>query len=161
MQKKNGAVTRDRTRDLQIFSLTLSQLSYRGVGPTSTHIHSQNQPPTTYQLYKLILNNLAKHTQKHSKTHTTHRIPPRNTPPGAPRDPQRASHVAPLQSILPSSARPCLASTFVVCCLLFVASSCLLGRLHWTALHFLPLKMPGGKRQHKRRGPGSADPLVG
>ena len=25
-----GAATRDRTRDLQIFSLTLSQLSYRG-----------------------------------------------------------------------------------------------------------------------------------
>ena len=29
-EKKNTAATRDRTRDLQIFSLTLSQLSYHG-----------------------------------------------------------------------------------------------------------------------------------
>ena len=28
---KNAASTRDRTGDLQIFSLTLSQLSYRGI----------------------------------------------------------------------------------------------------------------------------------
>ena len=30
-KEKNYAATRDRTRDLQIFSLTLSQLSYRGL----------------------------------------------------------------------------------------------------------------------------------
>ena len=30
-KRERGAATRDRTRDLQIFSLTLSQLSYRGV----------------------------------------------------------------------------------------------------------------------------------
>ena len=29
-RQKKDAVTRDRTRDLQIFSLTLSQLSYHG-----------------------------------------------------------------------------------------------------------------------------------
>ena len=29
--KKNNAATKDRTRDLQIFSLTLSQLSYHGL----------------------------------------------------------------------------------------------------------------------------------
>ena len=34
-KKKTDAATRDRTRDLQIFSLTLSQLSYSGVNPES------------------------------------------------------------------------------------------------------------------------------
>ena len=34
--RERGAATRDRTRDLQIFSLTLSQLSYRGA-TTPTH----------------------------------------------------------------------------------------------------------------------------
>ena len=33
----NLAETRDRTGDLQIFSLTLSQLSYRGVGERPIH----------------------------------------------------------------------------------------------------------------------------
>ena len=32
-KKMTDAATRDRTRDLQIFSLTLSQLSYSGVNP--------------------------------------------------------------------------------------------------------------------------------
>ena len=32
METKSYAETRDRTGDLQIFSLTLSQLSYRGYG---------------------------------------------------------------------------------------------------------------------------------
>ena len=35
-KRERGAATRDRTRDLQIFSLTLSQLSYRGVGTHDT-----------------------------------------------------------------------------------------------------------------------------
>ena len=39
-----GAATRDRTRDLQIFSLTLSQLSYRGA---TTRPHPSPTPPCT------------------------------------------------------------------------------------------------------------------
>ena len=41
-KKKRNAATRDRTRDLQIFSLTLSQLSYRGSGHTRTPMFSWN-----------------------------------------------------------------------------------------------------------------------
>ena len=37
-KEKNYAATRDRTRDLQIFSLTLSQLSYHGKLKTKTKI---------------------------------------------------------------------------------------------------------------------------
>jgi hypothetical protein len=46
-----SAATRDRTRDLQIFSLTLSQLSYRGVKhndilPHPKICNAHNIPPT-------------------------------------------------------------------------------------------------------------------
>ena len=37
-KEKGDAATRDRTRDLQIFSLTLSQLSYSGLSVLVVHI---------------------------------------------------------------------------------------------------------------------------
>ena len=37
-----NASTRDRTRDLQIFSLTLSQLSYRSAEGDTAHIHTHH-----------------------------------------------------------------------------------------------------------------------
>ena len=48
--RKKGAETRDRTGDLHIFSLTLSQLSYRGdkrgTTPCKLQIVSQGMRPT-------------------------------------------------------------------------------------------------------------------
>ena len=46
LSKPNNAGTRDRTKDLQIFSLTLSQLSYHGnkrVLPRDSPMHSKNR----------------------------------------------------------------------------------------------------------------------
>ena len=45
--RSKNAGTRDRTKDLQIFSLTLSQLSYHGdkrPRPRDSWVHSNNMP---------------------------------------------------------------------------------------------------------------------
>ncbi len=71
------AATRDRTKDLQIFSLTLSQLSYRGM---ARHTHPYHTNST--QNYKNSINlyshtthsqskNNKKHVHKHSQTTST------------------------------------------------------------------------------------------
>ena len=52
-QKRCDASTRDRTKDLQIFSLTLSQLSYRSVESFSHHT-PYNPSLNIHELYKLI-----------------------------------------------------------------------------------------------------------
>ena len=41
-KRRKTAATRDRTRDLQIFSLTLSQLSYRGVQITPRPVNTKS-----------------------------------------------------------------------------------------------------------------------
>ncbi len=80
-KSKEFAVTRDRTRDLQIFSLTLSQLSYHGDAQMSTTNLSTCKHSFKHTTTPLILSSRINHyslyTQinyysYHSKINTLH-----------------------------------------------------------------------------------------
>ncbi len=81
-KEKVDASTRDRTRDLQIFSLTLSQLSYRSVEG-----YAHPNPPAAYTQQNTLkpytthtdTHKHAKTNKLHNKLHTT-RNTPRYTP---------------------------------------------------------------------------------
>ena len=64
--KQKDADTRDRTRDLQIFSLTLSQLSYRGEGSHFTEkiyrslVDTYRKTPASFHALYLSKNELVR-----------------------------------------------------------------------------------------------------
>ena len=63
--RKRDASTRDRTKDLQIFSLTLSQLSYRSVEGSFTDTFTNRNLTSHRTLYKFIQHHVATNTPQH------------------------------------------------------------------------------------------------
>ena len=73
--RKRDASTRDRTKDLQIFSLTLSQLSYRSVEGSSANTFTHRTLTSHKTLYKFIQDRAATNTP-----HNTRKYPVNSQP---------------------------------------------------------------------------------